>query len=486
MAAYQCSACGETVPRARRCVECGAETDVDCAPSEDAYLDGLTRRLSEQAAAADHDSVSFDAVRSDYDVYDRPLGGYLYPEERPMAVFGLGETVITSFTEDSWTVKAGLLKSGHLLVTEDRLLSVTPDAPTTQLVPVDFADVVAIERESSWLDSVLSVELADGYTYEYHLERTPDEEMDAALALLRELSDGRSSAETEAARFVRDVDDVVAAGNSAETVLRDVADLFAERDEETVFDHLVAEADSVDELFVALSNAPNVGPPAGEATSEDEREGEDGGALPVRRSRFSNLRHRVAYTAQNADPAEVGKYTLAAGFGFGAAAVSAPISTPVGLAAIAAGGAATGAYASAHPDSLAARIDPIALALSAKTAGRRLDASPVPAGAGTGAALGAIEHLGDEAVPAEYAHWFAEADFDAIVEGAELAAREAARSEAYGDRNRAAIVGGGVGLASGYVDDATLDELEGLLDDDLYEALLPADESEETEPDGRD
>lgn len=475
MAAYQCSACGETVPRASRCVECGDDTGLDCAPSADAYLDGLTRRLSERAAAASHDSLSFDAVRSDYDAYDRPLGGYLYPDEQPIAVFRLSETEIEGHASDSWTVTAGLLKSGHLLVTEDRLVAVTPDAPATQLVPVDFADVVAVERESTWLDSVLSVELADGYTYAYHLERTSDEEMDSALALLRELSDERSSADSRAARFLRDADDVVAEGDSAEAVLRDVAALFAERDEETVFDRLVAESDSVDELFAAISNSPGVASPDGrEATDAD-------GGLPVRRPRFSALRHRVAYTAQNADPAEVGKYTLAAGLGFGAAAVSAPISTTVGLAAIAAGGAATGAYASAHPDSLAARIDPIALALSAKTTGRRWDASSIPAGAGTGAAVGALEHLGNESVPPEYARWFADADFDAIVEGAELAAREASRSEAHGSPNRAAMLGGGIGLASGYVDDATMEELRELLDDDLYEALLPADESGETD-----
>ena len=204
--------------------------------------------------------------------------------------------------------------------------------------------------------------------------------------------------------------------------------------------------------------------------------------LPVRKPRLSNLRRQVAYTAQNADPAEAGKYALGAGILLGTYAVSAPISTPLGLAAIAAGGAATGAYASTHPGSLAARIDPIALAIDAKTAGRRWKKNPAPGRAGVGMALGAIDHLEEEVVPPEYAHWVANADYDSIMRGAEMARRAAEGSQGSTHPEHAAALGGGFGLLYGYLDDETRADLEELLDEDLYKELQPPQEGTDVDP----
>jgi hypothetical protein len=478
MAVIQCPDCEATVPEARLCINCGIPRSDTGIPPEVAYLDDLTERLSERAIAASHDSVSFDTLRSTHDKYDRPLGGYLLLEEQPEAVFQLNKTMVEGYSESSWTVKSGMMNSGHLIVSTDRLLSVTPGGEVAQALPVHIRDVVSVSTRSTWRDSVLSIDLADGTTYSYYLGGMSDDDLESVQALVERVSRNQNSAESWAAQFVQDADDAIAESETAESALRAVADLFAERDETTVFDHSVAEAESVQELFTALSNSTAIASPA----TENQMESDADVSLPVRRPRLSSLRRQVAYTAQNADPAEVGKYALGAGIMLGTYAVSAPISTPLGLAAIAAGGAATGAYASTHPGSLAAQIDPIPLAISAKAAGRQWKKNPAPGGTGVGMALGAIDHLEEDVVPPEYAHWVANADYDAIMRGAEMARRAAESSQGSTHPEHAAALGGGFGLLYGYLDDETRADLEGLLDKDLYEALQPPEEEIDVDP----
>ena len=468
MTVTPCSACGETVPNARHCVNCGTVRSDAGIPTEPAYQDSLTERLSERATAASHESVSFDILRSRHGKYDRPLGGYLFPEEQPEAVFRLDKTIVETYAESTWPVKSGIMKSGHLVVSGDRLISITPDGEVAQVLPVPLRDVVAVSTRSTWRDSVLVVDLAEGISYSYYLGGLSDDELEAVQTLVEELGRDQSSAESRAARFVQDADDVIAESETAESALRAVADLFAERDERTVFDQTVAEAESIRELFTALSTSPAV------ASTGSEIQADTTGdvSLPVRKHRFSDLRRRAVYTAQNADPTEVGKYALGAGLALGTYAVTAPISTPVGLAAIAAGGAATGAYASTHPDSLAARIDPIPLAINARTTGQRWKQSSAPGGAGIGIALSALSHLeAEQAVPPEYAHWIANADYGSIIRGAEMARRAAEQSPGSTHPDHAAVLGGGFGLMYGYLDDETRGDLEELLDEDLCDEL---------------
>lgn len=472
MVVSQCLDCEATVPEARLCVNCGTSRSDTGIPAEIVYLDGLTERLSKKAIGASHDSVSFDTLRSTYKKYDRPLGGYLLSEEQPEAVFQLNKTIVEGYAESSWTVKSGIMNSGHLVVSEDRLISVTPGGEIAQVLPVHIRDVVSVSTRSTWRDSVLSVNLIEGNTYSYYLGGISDDDLQSVQALVRELSRNQNSAESRAAQFVQEVDDAIAESETAESVLRVVADLFAERDERTAFDQAVAEAESVQELFTALSSSTAIASPA----TENQMGSDADIPLPVRRPRLSNLRRQVAYTAQNADPTEVGKYALGAGIMLGTYAVSAPISTPIGLAAIAAGGAATGAYASTHPSSLAARIDPIGLAIDAKTAGRRWEQNPAPGGAGIGIALSAIDHFEEDVVPPEYAHWVANADYDAIMRGAEMARHAAEGSQGATHPDYAAALGGGFGLMYGYLDNQNRDDLEDLLDEDLYEALQPPEE----------
>jgi hypothetical protein len=469
MAASQCPDCEATVPEARLCINCSVPRSDTGIPSEVAYLDGLTERLSRRATAASHDSVSFDILRSTHEKYDRPLGGYLLSKEQPEAVFQLNKTIVEGYAESSWTVKSGVMNSGHLVVSKDRLVSVTPSGEVAQVVPVHVCDVVSVSTRSTWRDSVLSVDLVDGTTYTYYLGGMSDDDLESGRTLIEELHRSQNSAESRARQFVQDADDAIAESETAESALRSVADLFAERDERTVFDQSVAESESVQELFTALSNSTAIASPVTESQIDSDADV----SLPVRRPRLSNLRRQVAYTAQNADPAEVGKYALGAGIMLGTFAVSAPISTSIGLAAIAAGGAATGAYASTHPNSFAAQIDPIPFAISAKAAGRRWEKNPAPGGASIGMALAAIDHLEGDVVPPEYAHWVANADYDAIMRGAEMARRAAESSQGSTNPEHAAALGGGFGLLHGYLDDESRDDLEELLDEDLYEALQP-------------
>lgn len=474
-----CEECDASVPEAELCLSCGTPLAVDCIPSDEGYKHGFSNRLSDQALAADHESVSFDTLRSTHETYDRPLGGYLYPDEQPEAVLPFSKVAIDSPSETSWTAKTGLFTQGHLLVTDARLVAVIPRDDGDQIVPLHFRETTAVESRAKLLNSGFSVTLADKSTYTYSLDDVGDEPLEEAVTMVQELSDAHDTAESRAGRFIQDVDAVIAESETAEDALREVADLFAARDEETHFDAVVAEATSVDELLVALSlsSAAGAAPPA--PAEDADTDGAAPNYPPTRRPQLSNLKQHVKYTAQNADPADVAKYSLAAGVGFGVYAVSAPFSTTLGLAALAAGGAATGAYASAHPDSLAARIDPVALALNANTRGRQMKAAPGPTGLGAGTALGAIEYLGSEAASEEYAQWVANADFDSMMEGARLAAKAAEQSPAFENPNHAAALGGGMGLMYGYLDEPQQRDIEELLDADLYETLEAAEESDD-------
>jgi hypothetical protein len=253
----------------------------------------------------------------------------------------------------------------------------------------------------------------------------------------------------------------------------------------------------MDDLFARLS-ARSPADPSSDAAERSESDPESAaGSTPVpasdassvpsaltgsRPPRLADVQRRVTHTLRNADPGEVAKYSLAAGVGFGAYAVSAPFSTTAGLALLAAGGAATGAYASSHPNSLAARIDPVELALNARARGKQWSASAGAKREGTGAALGTLEYLAPRAVPGAYAHWVANADFDSVMEGSDAALRAADESGEWYSPRGAAALGGGAGLLYSYLDEERRDELrdlEEVLDADLYATL------EDTAAEGR-
>ncbi|MDS0292848.1 hypothetical protein [Halogeometricum luteum] len=494
MSTTRCSRCSTVVPETRFCLNCRATLDAVGIPDRHPEL---TSHLSEVAAEADHESVTFETLRSKHDRYDRPLGAYLFEDERPRFVLTVDELGVDTPDGETWSINPGFRKRGHALVSDRRVVVVSPSDRGDQVGAFDFADVVGVETGSSWLTDTLALELADGSTAT--LSVADPDDLDPVAERTRELAHSVHSSASRAAGFRRDLDAAVADASDAETALRAAADVFAARDEESEsgsgFDRFVGEADSVEELFALLSESTLVGSspprPAEDETTEDGTPANGGtGAveladqLPTARRVRLDARpfgRNLKRAFREGDPKEAGKWAIGAGIAGFSVAVSLPFSTAAGLGAIALGGAATGAYASANPGSAAARIDPLEMAVGARTRGRRWDREGGPGGAAAGNLLGAAEHVFDRTnPPAEYAHWYANVDPEAVLRGAEMGARAADASPEVGNRTTGALLGGGFGLAYGYSGlDADGGELDELLDDDLRR-VLPS----EVAPDG--
>jgi hypothetical protein len=479
----QCPRCSEAVPETRYCLNCETNLGVPEIPTRDPELTG---RLSDAAAAADHESVGFRTLRSKHDQYDRPLGSYLFAEERPKRILDVDAVTFEGDAGGTWKIRPGFRARGHAVVTDRRLLVVAPATRGDQLYELPFTEAVSVESSSSWLTDALAVELADGSSVTLAVGGLNDHERAAARDLLRERAAAHDSAESRRAAFVRDADDVVAAADDAATALRAAADLFDDREDPTAFDRHVAAADSVDDLFERLSESVGHDPasrPDGASDEGDESNADDADApLPVTGVGSSaldtpsvdapSLGRNLRRTLSEGDPKEAGKWAIGAGIAGFSVAVSLPFSTAAGLGAIALGGAATGAYASANPDSAAARIDPIEMAVGAKARGRRWERGDAPGGAAVGSAVGAAEHVAERATPSAYAHWYANVDPEFVLRGAELGARAADSSADFDNRTAAALLGGGFGLAYGYSDlDESASDLDALLDADAESAL---------------
>lgn len=208
-----------------------------------------------------------------------------------------------------------------------------------------------------------------------------------------------------------------------------------------------------------------------ERTREGLRDGVDGlrgttGGL------LGAARAEAGRVLSDADPEEVALWGICGGVALATPAVAAATSTTLLLGGAVAGSSAVGAYASATPDSAVARVDPTEFAGAARlgaTQGRGIGAR----GESLGALLGAGTAVAGDVLPAEYAQWVDRVDLESVLRGAALGAERA------GDGARGAtLLGGGVGLLYGYVEDAEAldaatggDDLEALLDEDLFEQL---------------
>jgi hypothetical protein len=300
------------------------------------------------------------------------------------------------------------------------------------------------------------IPLADGFTVQYELD-AGEELLEELTSVVESLERQHDSAESRAAKFIQAIDDEVTTASDAEAVLRNVADLFAERDELTQFDHAVANADSLDDLLVSIASSEVIHNP-----NDDSVPDKKGGEVPAAEEQASKvpLRVRANETIKNAEPQEVATYTLGATLGLGLYAISAPFSTTAGLAALAAGGTATGLYASANPESLVAQINPLALAMNMNQRGHAVQQSSMAGSANLGRALGAIEYLGNQNYDTAYAKWLAEADIDAVMRAAEMAQRHAENNPKLGTAREASILGAIGGFAHSYTDhDGDVDSL---------------------------
>ncbi|MBX0294290.1 zinc ribbon domain-containing protein [Haloarcula nitratireducens] len=469
MPGYLCEECQRTVPSARYCPECGSPSPGEVAAIEGVDDNEMGKHFSEIATDAPHESVSFHNLRSRHESYDKPLGGYLRRDERPEFICELKKCTVETVEGSSWKISAGVLDSGHLLITDERVLALFPRDGEAQLVEVPLTETVGVDRSSSWRSDKLVVTDLQGYQYEFALD-TDQETFETAARTAEDLNESVDSEESSAAKFHDEIDAEIADADDAESALYAVAALFGKRSEETHLDQVVAESDSMAELGQQIAAMPGIGdsqPETSESASTTQ--------LAKPSVDVTGLRQRLARSASNADPKDVGKYSLGAVLGFGTAAVSAPFSTTAGIAALLAGGAATGAYASANPQSLAARIEPLQLAVNAKDRSSQLASTPGAGSHGAGATLGTAEYLSqmnhgdlDEA----YAKWLSEVDIEAVIEGQKMATRYVGQAGEFDDPQRAGLLGGAAGLAYGYAESGEAtderidgDVVDGLLDD---------------------
>jgi hypothetical protein len=412
--------------------------------------------MSDAALDATHNSVTFEALRVEHDKYDRPLGGYLFASEQPEAICDLYWAEVSDDADYSSRLSPGFFKDGHLIITDERVIAVTPRKGDSQVFAIRMADIVDSEGASKWLGGSLMIPLADGFTVQYELD-AGEELLEELTSVVESLERQHDSAESRAAKFIQAIDDEVTTASDAEAVLRNVADLFAERDELTQFDHAVANADSLDDLLVSIASSEVIHNP-----NDDSVPDKKGGEVPAAEEQASKvpLRVRANETIKNAEPQEVATYTLGATLGLGLYAISAPFSTTAGLAALAAGGTATGLYASANPESLVAQINPLALAMNMNQRGHAVQQSSMAGSANLGRALGAIEYLGNQNYDTAYAKWLAEADIDAVMRAAEMAQRHAENNPKLGTAREASILGAIGGFAHSYTDhDGDVDSL---------------------------
>lgn len=464
MPGHLCEECEQTVPRARYCPECGSSTG-------SVSIDGvneheMSEHFSEIALDARHESISFDALRSQHESYNNPLGSYVKQNEQPEILCEVKKCIVEGVEDSSWKISAGILDSGHLLVTDERIVAIFPKEGDPQIIDIPFADTVTVDESRNWRSNKLVIVDFQDYRYEFILNEDQDT-LGTVASIVRDLNEAVDSENSSAVKFLNKIDTEVATADDAESALYAIAELFESRTEKTHFDQAVAESNSIEELGQKMAAMPGVG-----ISQNRSLESQSTTTLAKPDVDVTNLRQRVTQTARNADPKDVGKYSLGAVLGFGTAAVSAPISTTVGIAALLAGGAATGAYASTNPNSMAARVDPLPLAMNARGRSSQLASNRGPGSYGTGAALGMVEYLSqvdDNNLDQAYAKWLSEVDIESVIEGQRVATRYANNSDEFDNPSQAGLLGGAAGLAYGYADFE--DNIDEIVDDDILDEL---------------
>ncbi|MDL0134339.1 hypothetical protein [Halobacterium salinarum] len=274
-----------------------------------------------------------------------------------------------------------------------------------------------------------------------------------------------SSAEATAVQLVDNMDAIISDADDADDGFSGLSELFQRQESVSQVDRAFEDAESFDDLLTSLAdfrqstkhaeNSPSI-KESTESTVEPAPDGD-------------TIGQKVRQIAHEADPKTVGGYAIGAVIAAGGYAVTAPISTTVGMAAILTGGASAGAYASANPDSQLAEIDPISTAVQMRTAGLARRSNSDPGGYGTRALLSAVDQVDTEELSPAYAKWAAQADIDTIMKDAELAAQAANRSPKSHDEMAARAFGGVVGIAHSYVNAGSGPDLEELVDQDLYQ-----------------
>lgn len=187
-------------------------------------------------------------------------------------------------------------------------------------------------------------------------------------------------------------------------------------------------------------------------------------------------------TAKMADAEEVARY----GLGFGKAtipfAVRGPWPATATVGTALAIGTAAGLHASGIEDSPLADIDPIELphrVTAMANAGSNFEEID---GELAGALVGASQYLGAQLLPDDYAQLVLQAEPAAVMAGAEAGARFAVTNEE--STRIGALAGAELGLLGGYLDGDSEEVLQGIVDEDLFDAYQTALSTRELEERG--
>jgi hypothetical protein len=151
-----------------------------------------------------------------------------------------------------------------------------------------------------------------------------------------------------------------------------------------------------------------------------------------------------------------------------------PYSTRIVLGVATVLGSLGGIHASGREDSILGKIDPEELVAHVSAmSDPNIELEQIDEEA-AGALLGVVSYLGQ--LPAENrSKWFAAADPEAMIQGADAGARYALE-QGEGSTLTGGLTGAGIGLLAGYTRSSEESDLENILDEDLlgnYRAELP-------------
>lgn len=468
MTIVECSACGKTTPDLRFCIHCQNKTNTNQIPTESEAKRNISKERIDAASVDQHKTVTSDVLNSDHEKYNRRLGTYLFGGEQPVAICELDRTNISAPNQDNWSVKGGFWSSGHLIISDQRLLCVMSVGDVDQIFSISYEDVIRVESETALVTfNTITVELVDGCSCEYELEQVSDKELGAITLLAQEYSDKRNSEASRTAQLENSIDSRIEAADDASEAFSELTALFEQQKEITQTDRAIEDADSLTDLISTLADQQERStqeiPPSTTLTNQS----------PTNLPANSSVGTRIKSIARDAEPKEVGKYAVGASLALGTFAVTLPYSTTLGVVTLLTGGGAVGAYASANPDSAVADVDPIRLGLGMRSRGIARKNSSTLGGYGAGAASELLEQVDAENASSEYAEWVANIDPDLIMEDTQRAVDAAERSSESFDPTKVKAIGGTFGLAHSYINNSSdIQDLENLLDDDLYQEAI--------------
>lgn len=300
-----------------------------------------------------------------------------------------------------------------------------------------------IEYKSDAERGGLTLDPSDaGYATDEGDSYEPDEE---TIAQLLDEIPPVPEAEKEADSVVREAE----TGVELVTELNEIIESYSEPENTDSIDNRVAQADSAEELRK-------------DVRSQREKH------LNALNETFHDTKKLI----EEADPEEVGQWSVNATRAAAPAVRRVPGPMPHKLALTFLTTVAIGTYASGKKDTMLDSIDPKELRQhSLAMAGVGAELEEVD-GEAVGALLGSSSYIFQMMAPEEYAQWVTKADPKAVLEGAEMGAQKSQETDIV-TKNQGSAAGAAFGLMYGYTtggDDHT--EFREILDADIYKDYL--------------